>query len=95
VRQTVRQMLVIDSFGAKRSRPLITRAVLGQITSAVFFEWRTVKYEYYDKAVSLRDLCDLMTHDSRTHLKHYGAWTSDKDKKDSVIRAVGKIAGAI
>ena len=33
-----------------------------------------------------------MTHDSRMHLKHYGAWTSDKDKKDSVVRAVGELA---
>lgn len=56
------------------------------------YAWRAVKYEHYDKAVPLRDLCDLMGHDSRTHLKHYGAWTSDKDKKDSVRRTVGKLA---
>ena len=51
-----------------------------------------VIYEHYDKAVPLRDLCDLMGHDSRTHLKHYGAWTSDKDKKDSGRRAVGQLS---
>jgi len=56
------------------------------------YAWRAVKYEHYDKAVPLRDLCDLMGHDSRTHLKHYGPWTSDKDKKDSVKRAVGQLS---
>ena len=55
------------------------------------YAWRAVKYEHYDKAVPLRDLCDLMGHDSRTHLKHYGAWTNDKDKKDSVRRTVGNL----
>ena len=58
------------------------------------YAWRAVKYEHYDKAVPLRDLCDLMGHDSRTHLKHYGAWTSDKDKKDSVRRTVGTLMTA-
>ena len=59
------------------------------------YAWRAVKYEHYDKAVPLRDLCDLMGHDSRTHLKHYGAWTSDKDKKDSVRRTVGNLFSPI
>ena len=58
------------------------------------YAWRAVKYEHYEKAVPLRDLCDLMGHDSRTHLKHYGAWTSDKDKKDSVRRTVGTLMTA-
>lgn len=58
------------------------------------YAWRAVKYEHYDKSVPLRDLCDLMGHDSRTHLKHYGAWTSDQDKKDSVRRTVGALARA-
>ena len=26
--------------------------------------------------------------------EHYGAWTSDKDKKDSVVRAVGTLMAA-
>ena len=59
------------------------------------YAWRAVKYEHYDKAVPLRDLCDLMGHDSRTHLKHYGAWTSDKDKKNSVRRTVGNLFSPI
>ena len=59
------------------------------------YAWRAVKYEHYDKSVRLRDLCDLMGHDSRTHLKHYGAWTSDKDKKDSVRRVVGDLLSPI
>lgn len=58
------------------------------------YEWRAVKYEQYNKAVPLRDLCDLMGHDSRTHLKHYGSWTSDEDKKQSVVRALGELAKA-
>ena len=58
------------------------------------YAWRAVKYEHYEKAVPLRDLCDLMGHGSRTHLKHYGAWTSNKDKKDSVFRTVGTLIKA-
>lgn len=58
------------------------------------YGWRAVKYKHYDKAVPLRDLCDLIGHDSRTHLKHYGTWTSDKDKKDSVRRMMGTLMTA-
>ena len=47
------------------------------------YAWRDVKYDHCNKAVPLRDLCDLMGYDSRTHLKHYGGWTSDVNKKIS------------
>lgn len=50
---------------------------------------------YYDRPVPVRDLAALMGHDPKTHHKHYGAWTSDKDKKESVARAVGTIVKAI
>ena len=59
------------------------------------YAWRAVKYDHYNKAVPLRDLCDLMGHDSRTHLKHYGAWTSDEDKKESVARTVGNVLSPV
>ena len=56
------------------------------------YAWRGAKY--YERAIPLRDLADLMGHDMRTHMKHYGAWTTDADKKDSVSRAVGSLAVA-
>ena len=59
------------------------------------YAWQAVKYEHYNKAVPLRDLCDLMGHQSRSHFKHYGAWSSDKDKKDSVRRVVGDLLSPI
>ena len=34
-----------------------------------------------------------MGHNPSTHYKHYGAWISDKDKKDSVRRTVGTLMG--
>ena len=43
-------------------------------------------------AIRLRDRADLMGHDIRAHImKHYGAWTTDADKKDSVARSVGML----
>jgi len=58
------------------------------------YAWRAVKYEHYSGAVSLRDLCRLMGHDNRTHLRHYGSWTSDEDTTASVLRIVGDLARA-
>ena len=34
-----------------------------------------------------------MGHDVKTHQKHYGQWTTDEDTKESVLRAVGDLAG--
>jgi hypothetical protein len=35
-----------------------------------------------------------MGHDLRTHQKHYGRWTTDEDKRESVMRAVGTLMAA-
>ena len=53
------------------------------------YAWRGARY--YDRSIPLRDLADLMGHDLRTHQKHYGNWTSDEDKRESVMRAVGSL----
>jgi integrase len=53
------------------------------------YAWRGARY--YDRPIPLRDLADLMGHDLRTHQKHYGNWTSDEDKRESVMRAVGSL----
>jgi integrase len=53
------------------------------------YAWRGARY--YDRAIPLRDLADLMGHDLRTHQKHYGRWTTDEDKRESVMRAVGSL----
>lgn len=53
------------------------------------YAWRGARY--YDRSIPLRDLADLMGHDLRTHQKHYGNWTSDDDKRESVVRAVGSL----
>jgi integrase len=56
------------------------------------YAWRGARY--YDRAIPLRDLADLMGHDLRTHQKHYGRWTTDEDKRESVMRAVGTLMAA-
>jgi len=35
-----------------------------------------------------------MGHDPKTHHKHYGGWTRDEDKKESVARAIGTLMTA-
>ena len=55
------------------------------------YAWRGAKY--YERAIPLRDLADLMGHDTRTHMKHYGSWTSDADKEEVVLRCVGYLGG--
>ena len=34
-----------------------------------------------------------MGHNPNTHYKHYGKFTTDQDKKESVARAVGTLMG--
>ena len=33
-----------------------------------------------------------MGHDVRTHMKHYGQWTTDEDTKESVLLTPGVLA---
>ena len=51
------------------------------------YAWRGAKY-YDDGTIPPRDLADLMGHSLVTHMKYYGQWTSDEDKKASVKRVV-------
>ena len=55
------------------------------------YAWRGSRY--YDRPVPLRDLASLMGHDPKTHHKHYGSFTTDNYKKESVSRAVGTMSG--
>lgn len=57
------------------------------------YAWRGSRY--YDRPVPIRDLAGLMGHDPKTHHKHYGAWTRDEDKKESVRRAVGDLVSPV
>ena len=58
------------------------------------FAWRGVKYEAYAKPVPLRDLAKAMGHNPTTHMRHYGAWTSDAEMEQSLLSAVGELARA-
>ena len=53
------------------------------------YAWRGAKY--YDRSMPVRDLALLMGHDVKTHQKHYGQWTTNKDAKESVARTVGNL----
>ena len=46
------------------------------------FAWRAAKY--YPKPLSLRDTADLMGHDMRTHIRHYGQWTDEAGTEAAV-----------
>ena len=61
-------------------------------TSDYEYAWRGAIY--CNKPVPMCDLAGLMGHDLRTHTKHYGQWTTDEGVKESVLRAVGDLAGA-
>ena len=52
------------------------------------------KAKYYDRPMPVRDLALLMGHDIKTHQKHYGQWTTNKDAKESVRRVVKELIGA-
>ena len=56
------------------------------------YAWRGSRY--YDRSIPVRDLADLMGHNPNTHYKHYGSFTTDEDKKESVRRAVGSLMAA-
>lgn len=56
------------------------------------YAWRGSSY--YDIPVPGRQLASLMGHDLKTHQKHYGQFTTDQDKRDSVARSVGSLAMA-
>ena len=58
------------------------------------FAWRGVKYDAYAKPVPLRDLAKAMGHNLTTHMRHYGAWTSDAEMEQSLLSAVGALARA-
>lgn len=58
------------------------------------YAWRAVKYEHYQEPVPIRDLASYMGHDPKTHMKHYGFWTDDEQKKKSHRRTVGVLMTA-
>jgi len=58
------------------------------------YAWRAVKYEHYQEPVPIRDLASYMGHDPKTHMKHYGSWTDDEQKKKSHRRTVGALMTA-
>jgi integrase len=58
------------------------------------YAWRGAKYKHYKCPIPLRDLAALMGHDSKTHHKHYGQFTTDEDIEESVLRSVGTLMEA-
>ena len=57
------------------------------------YAWRGSRY--YERSIPVRDLADLMGHNPNTHYKHYGKFTTDEDKKESVRRAVGDLLSPV
>ena len=55
------------------------------------YAYRAVTYEHYLEPVPIRDLAAYMGHDPKTHMKHYGSWTDDEQKKKSHRRTVGAL----
>lgn len=56
------------------------------------YAWRGSSY--YDIPVPDRELAGLMGHERKTHQKHYGQFTTDQDKRDSVARSARSLAMA-
>ena len=54
------------------------------------FAWRAAKY--YPKALPLRDTADLMRHDMRTHIRHYGQWTDEAGTEAAVEESIQTLA---
>ncbi|RNC87594.1 MAG: site-specific integrase [Synechococcus sp. YX04-3] len=50
------------------------------------FAWRAAKY--YPKPLPLRDTADLMGHDMRTHIRHYGQWTDEAGTEAAVEASI-------
>ena len=72
-----------------------SNAVADSVLAAAWVRVERLGSCYYDRPVPLRDLASLMGHDPKTHHKHYGSFTRDEGKKDSVRRAVGDLLSPV
>ncbi len=72
----------------------LVEATPGLIPYSLRYRYAWRGSSYYDIPVPARELAALMGHDLKTHQKHYGQFTTDQDKKDSVRRAVRSLMAA-